>query len=360
MRIGIFGGSFNPPHIGHVEVSGAVASRLGLDIMIVVPAGTPPHKKLPNGTPSADMRYIMTENAFQQVPYTLISDIEVKSQNPCYTIDTIKIIASGYPGAEFFLLVGTDMYQTLDTWKNSDTLLKIITPVELRRDLIDISSSQLREMLPKRKGREYVADFNYSYIIKNRFYGAKPDWDWLRSRAHSMLNPLRVPHVSACEREAVKLAERWGVDTDDAREAAILHDITKKLDLNENMRILEKHGITVGELGYNEEKLLHSITGSLLAKSEFGVSDDVADAIEWHTTGRAQMTMLEKVIYIADYIESTRDFPGVDELRRKAYKNIDEAMIMGLEMSIDDMHSRGITPKDTTTKALVYYTDLER
>jgi len=352
MKIGVFGGTFNPPHIGHVEAANKVSAGLGLDLLIIVPAGTPPHKNLPTGTPSAQLRYIMAENAFKTTTNTLISDIEVKSEKQSYAIDTIEYLKRDHPDSEFYLLVGTDMYNTLDSWKDSDSLLKQVTPVELRRDVIDISSSQVRDMLPERKGREYVADLNYSYIIRNRLYGAKPEWTWLRQQAHSMLSPVRIPHVDACEAEALRLAERWSVDIDDAREAAILHDITKRLDLKGNLKILDEHGVTAGKLGFAEEKLLHSITGALLAKTMFGVSDTVAEAIKWHTTGKAKMTVLEKVIYIADYIEATRDFPGVDELRKKAYTDIDDAMIMGLEMSIDDMLARGITPNDTTYKAL--------
>ena len=352
MRIGIFGGTFNPPHIGHTEMTRSKAVELGLDLLIVVPTGMPPHKHLPPGTPSADMRLIMTQNGFSGAPHTLISDAEIFSNEPCYAIDTIKSVKSDYPGAELFLMVGTDMYTELDSWKDSKDLLKLVTPAELPRDLINISSTRLRELLPERKGREYVADLNYSYIIKHRLYGAKPDWSWLRERAHSMLAPGRIPHVDACEKESLAMAERWGVSTDDAREAAILHDITKKLSFEEHLRVLDEHKVSIGKLGYHGEKLLHSITGALLARSMFGVSDDVVGAIRWHTTGREKMTTLEKVIYLVDYIEETRDFAGLDALREKAYEDIDDAMIMGLQMSIDDLLERGITPNDTTYKAL--------
>jgi nicotinate-nucleotide adenylyltransferase len=108
--------------------------------------------------------------------------------------------------------------------------------------------------------------------------------------------------------------------------------------------IIAKHGISSENLVIREEKLLHSITGALIAKTEFGVSDAVAEAIKWHTTGKARMTTLEKVVYLADYIEATRDFPGVEKLRKTAFEDIDKAMIMGLEMTIDDLKSRGIEP----------------
>jgi len=272
------------------------------------------------------------------------------------------------------------MFLSVETWKNFETLIKMVTPAvfsrnandfqaiedhsahirerygvetrTVRNSVVPISSSGLRDMMPKRGGVGYIKDTNYSYIIKYRLYGAKPDWNWLRERAYIMLSSTRVEHVTACEAAALSLAKRWGVDPDDAREAAILHDITKKFGLDGHVRILEDHGDSVGSLNNAGEKLLHAKSGAALAKVVFGVSDEVADAIKWHTTGKAGMSALEKVIYLADYIEATRDFPGVEDLRRLAYENIDEAMIMGLEMTVQDVQARGIIPDEATIEAL--------
>jgi len=353
MKIGIFGGTFNPPHIGHVQATKTAVVQYKLDLLIVIPTGIPPHKTLPDGTPEPEARLQMAKNAFNDSGTIKVLDMEVYSREKNYTIDSVIFLQRRYSNAEFFLLVGNDMYDSIDTWKDSDRLLEIVTPVLLPRDIISISSSDLRKMLPQRAGVEYLSDSNYSYIIKHRIYDAKPDWDWLRKRAHSMLSPQRIPHVDACEVEALRLAGRWGVDSDEAQEAAILHDITKKLDFSENMCIIAEHSVKIGKLGFREEKLLHSVTGALIAQSVFGVSDTVANAIKWHTTGKSGMSMLEKVIYIADYIESTRDFPGVEELRKIAYENIDDAMIMGLEMTVMDLESRGITPNAATYEAII-------
>jgi len=352
MKIGIFGGAFNPPHTGHVQAAKNAAEYHNVDLLIVIPTGNPPHKTFPPGTPDPSVRLEMTKNAFYGFDKLMISDHEVYSRDNNYTIDTVKKIGQAHPGAELLLFVGNDMYDTLDEWKNSEALLKAVTPVLLPRDLVNISSSEIRAMLPKRKGREFLTGFNYTLIIKHRFYNAKPEWEWLREQAHNKLDPQRIPHVDACETEAVRLARHWGIDPDDAREAAILHDITKKLDFSQNMCIIAEHGVSLDKPGLNEEKLLHSITGALLAQSFFGVSDEVADAIRWHTTGRAHMSMLEKVIYIADYIESTRDFPGVKNLRKVAYKNIDKAMILGLELTVSDLQARGISVNIATLEAL--------
>jgi nicotinate-nucleotide adenylyltransferase len=380
LRIGIYGGTFNPPHIGHERSAKSAARQLGLDLLMIVPNGSPPHKTLPAGTPSAEDRLHMARCTFEDSSSIVVSDIEIKRAFPSYTIDTVLAVKKGYPGAEIFLLMGTDMFLSLETWWDSEELLRAVTPAVFFRsagdpgkipgyalflkerygahtevvisDIVEISSSELRALLPERKGAGYIADTTYSYIVRNGLYGAKPDWEWLRARAHSMLDEKRIPHVVGCEGEALRLAQRWGVDLDDAREAAILHDITKKLGKEENLGILAKHGVFVGKLEQGEEKLLHSKTGAVLARSEFGVSEAVADSIMWHTTGRANMSDLEKIIYLADYIEPMRDFDGVGLLRQAAYSDIDAAMRMGLEISIEDMVSRGITPNRVTYDAL--------
>ena len=380
MKVGIYGGTFNPPHIGHVRSAQAAVRQLGLDTLVVVPAGLPPHKSLPEGTPSGDVRLCMARTAFKELHNAVVSDVEIANPDVSYTVDTVGAIKKDYPGAELFLLVGTDMYLTLERWRDAETLFKLVTPTVFSRgsddikkvvahsisiqklygvhtetvinNVIEISSSELRQMLPKREGAGYMSDESYSYIIKNRLYGAKPDWDWLRARAYSMMKPDRIPHVAGCEEEALRLAKRWNVDSDDAREAAILHDITKKLMLAENMKIFDKYGIPPEKIASGESKLLHSKTGAILAKAEYGVSDAVENAIRWHTTGRAGMSKLEKVIYLADYIEPMRDFDGVDILRALAFESLDEAMILGLEMSVKDMKKRGIVPNKATFDAL--------
>ena len=387
MRIGILGGTFNPPHTGHIGLAKDAMAGLALDRLIIVPAGIPPHKDIPKNAPSAEMRLHMTRMAFAEVPNTDVSDIEIMASDVCYSVDTVAAISAGNPGASVYLLVGSDMYLTLDTWKDAEILLREAKPAVLsrgddearkiseyshmlkarygvdteivRNTFIDISSSELRAMLPKREGAGYIIDAIYAYIIKNRLYGAKPDWDWLRGKAYEMLKPSRIPHVAGCEKEALELAKKWGVDSDETREAAILHDMTKKLNADEHTKLLDESGYRGDRPGLGDEKLFHSITGALAARERFGVSDEVAEAIKWHTTGKPGMSALEKIIYIADYIEPTRDdegIEGIDELRALAYSDLDEALALGFRMSIRDMRERGIEPNRTTYDALAYLT----
>ena len=96
-----------------------------------------------------------------------------------------------------------------------------------------------------------------------------------------------------------------------------------------------------------ELKLLHAKTGAGIAETVFGTDAEITNAIRWHTTGRAHMTLLEKVIYLADYIEPTRSFPGVEALRKACYEDLDAGLLLGLEMTIQEMEARGapIHPK---------------
>jgi nicotinate-nucleotide adenylyltransferase len=380
LRLGIYGGTFNPPHIGHVRAAFAASEQLKLDRLLIVPAGIPPHKALPPGSPAGEERMELARLSFSGLPCAEITDVELKKESVSYTVETIGALKAEYPGAEAFLIMGTDMYLTLETWKDAARLLGAITPAVLSRktgeaseigaysrrlsdrfgaetavirsEVVDISSTELRAMLPERKGADMLEAPAYAYIVRKRLYGAKPDFEWLRARAFEMMKPKRIPHVLGCEAEAVKLAERWGADPDDAREAAILHDISKHFELDDQLQLCQKYDIMTDNVETAEVKLLHSKTGAAIASDVFGMSPAVCGAILWHTTGRADMTLLEKIIYIADYIEPTREFEGVDILRGLAYTDLDLAVITGLQMSIDDMRSRGITPHQRTEEAM--------
>ena len=378
-KIGLFGGTFNPVHIGHTEAARLAAERLGLDKLIFIPAFNPPHKALPEDSASADMRLEMLRLATQSMANIEVSDIEIRRGGVSYTADTVKALKEQYPSAEFWLLIGNDMLCSFETWQSFDWLIENasicamsrqgdksdlelcakrleekhgVKTVFAQNNAIEISSSQLREMLRQRGGREYLDGEVYAFIIRNRLYGAKPEFDWLREKAKELLSERRVPHVIGCEQEAVRLAAHWGADEDSARSAAILHDITKKLDLKEQLILCEKYAIMTDTAESSNVKLLHSKTGAAIAGDIFGMPEEVCDAIKWHTTGRPGMSLLEKIIYIADYIEPGRDFPGVDILREAAYGDLDRAVLMGLEMSVISIEEQGIVPHQNTLSAI--------
>lgn len=385
MKIAIYGGSFNPPHTGHVEAAFAASECLRPDKMLIIPASIPPHKELADGSPDANERLELTRLAFADVPNAEVSDMEILREGKSYSADTLDQLMSLYPGAEFTFVMGSDMLFSFEEWYRFRFLLENMTLgvfcrnegedarviehadylkrqygakcVFINHEPRPMSSSDIRDMLPDRRGASYLPETVYSRIIKNGDYDARPELYWLRERAYAMLAPKRVAHVVGCEAEAVMLANRWGEDPENAAEAGILHDITKKLVLSDQLILCRKYGIINDTVEEENVKLLHAKTGAALARDLFNISDEVYDSIRWHTTGKPDMTLLEKIIYMADYIEPNRDFDGVDELRRLAYENLDEAMTLGLKMSLEDIKSYGQEPYYATVDAYKWYTE---
>ena len=383
MKIAIYGGTFNPPHRGHVESLQAVYEQAKPDRVLVIPASIPPHKELATGSPNAEERLELTRLAFKELPYAEVTDMELTRTGKSYTSDTVAELLRKYPDAELMLAMGTDMFLSFETWHEYRYLIDNVTMLVFARregedekifkygeyleskygakinyimhDPLPISSSEIRRLLPKRLGRELLPGAVFARIVKNGDYAAKPDFPWLREQSYAYLSPKRIPHVQGCEWEAVRLAKRWGESEEDAAEAGILHDITKKLVLSEQLILSEKYGIINDTYETANVKLLHAKTGAALARDLFNISDRVYSAIRWHTTGKPDMTLLEKIIYMADYIEPNRDFPGVDKLRKLAYEDLDAAMVLGLKMSLEDIRSYGAEPYEVTVSAFEWY-----
>lgn len=174
----------------------------------------------------------------------------------------------------------------------------------------------------------------------------------LRAAAYPLIDPRRLPHVAGCEKAAVTLARRWGVDEDAALRAAILHDITKRLSPDEQLQLCSEYGIICDKYELGNHRLLHAKTAAALARERFGEPPELCRAIELHTTGDADMTALEKLIYLADCIEETRSFPALTRLRELALSDMDGAMLLALELSLEKLRRQGIRPHPRTKEAL--------
>lgn len=149
------------------------------------------------------------------------------------------------------------------------------------------------------------------------------------------LSERRYNHVLGVAFSAKELAKLNGEDEKKAELAALLHDVAKEVDINEQIQLLKKNDFSVTEIEESSPQVLHGFTGVILAKEKFNIKDDeVLNAVAYHTTGKAKMTTLEKIIYIADYIEPNRDYPGVDLLREVTYKNLNEGVLMGINNTI--------------------------
>lgn len=226
-------------------------------------------------------------------------------------------------------------------------------------DPIGISTADLQRMLVFRCADEFLTPEMWQYIKENGLCIEPRDLcglslQDLEKEAIALLKPSRVAHVLGCRDTAVELARVWGVNETDAARAALLHDITKALDGPLQLTLCWSYGVILDEFFMQNPKTLHALTGSLVAKKIFGENQAVVDAICSHTTGKVNMNMLEKIIYVADYMEPNRDFPGVEELRHLAYTDIDGALKMGLEMTLAVLQKRGSEVSKASVDALAW------
>jgi len=388
-KIGIYGGSFNPPHLGHILAAKEFQRTLNLDLLLFVPAATPPHKMLHPNSPDAKTRLHLLQLAAQELPFARVDDLELHREGASYTVDTLKALRANYPEDDLYLCMGTDMFQSFDSWyqpKEICSMAKIAMahradtdeeelqelaktfrkkygtkPELICNEFLEVSSTQVRRLLILGGAEDFLAPAVLAEIRIRGLYGtgcSRKDlpFEQLKQESLSLHKQSRIAHVVGCSETARELAILHGEDPDAAERAGILHDITKALNGCDQLRLCEKYGITISDFDRKHTKLLHAVTGAAVAEHVFGESEAVVQAIRWHTSGKADMTTLEKIIYIADYIEPNRDFPGVEKLRKLAKTDLDAAMLMGLNMAVEHVRRQGAIVGVHSLEAIAFLT----
>ena len=386
-RIGIYGGAFNPPHIGHIRAAEYAVRALNLDKLLLIPSGTSPHKPLPQGSSTAQQRLDMVKLWAGEKMQAC--DLEIARGGTSYTYETVQQLQKDYPDDELILCMGTDMFLSFHTWKQPQIILQNaslavfyrgdkgeIADIDAKKaeyeaaghkiylvenPVTEISSTQLRRMLVFGCAAPFLHKEVLRYIEDNGLYGVAEDYknlpiEELEKVVVNLLNPNRVKHVLGCRDTAADLARVWGTDETDAARAGLMHDITKALDGPLQLTLCREYGKVLDEFSENNPKTLHALTGSLVAERIFGENEAVVKAIESHTTGKPAMNTLEKIIYVADYMEPNRDFPGVEELRRLAYTDLDGALKLGLEMTLAMLKQQKRQISPASSQALEYLT----
>ncbi len=388
-RIGIYGGTFNPPHLGHLRAAVYAVEALHLNRLLLIPTGVSPHKNMAAGAGACD-RLAMLELAAADFDKIEVCDIEVKREGKSYTVDTLRALQEQYPGDELTLLMGTDMFLSFLSWREPEEIMKLarlavfcrgergeLPKLEAQKLQLEslgakatlihnpvtaISSTDLRRLLIFGCAGPFLPAGVGDYIREHGLYGVDKDrknltMEELEDEVVSLLNPNRVAHVLGCRDCAVELARLYGENEVDAARAGLLHDITKAIDGPLQLTLCAEYGIILDKFSQEYPKTLHAMTGSLVADRIFGENEAVVSAICHHTTGRADMTTLEKIIYVADYVEANRNFPGVEEMRAAAHRSLDEAMRMGLESAIAHVKRQGQALAPATLEALQWLYD---
>ena len=390
MKIGVYGGSFNPPHLGHVRAAQACKEALGLDRVLVIPASIPPHKQMASGSPAAMERFRLTQLAFSQLPGFEVLDMELRREGKSYTVDTIRALKAQYEQSDLFLMMGTDMFLSFQDWyrpeeiaknarlvcfsrydadeKNRGALLGQADalearfgqrPVLLENDCFDISSTEARRLVRFEIAAPYLPEAVLREIEAKGLYGAGENdkdlpFERLRDVSLSLHKPSRVPHATGVCETAREMARKFGADEELAARAGILHDVTKALGAKQQLMLAEKWNVALTDFERANPHLLHAKTGAAAARELFGECEEVATAIEWHTTGKPDMTKLEKIVYLADMIEPNRTYPGVEEIRAAAEKDLDEGVLLALERTISHLQEEGFAVCEDSIRARAF------
>ena len=339
-KIGIFGGSFNPVHKEHVKVAIAAKNAFSLDRLIVMPTNISPHK-LSEDLCGAHARLDMLKIAFDGVKGVEISDYEIKKQGVSYTCLTLGHLKDVFPDSKLFFLMGADMLADFPTWKDPEKILSlaeiIVTPREGEdlaaaltsfyerfslRPLIspyvgkNVSGTTIRNSIVLGLDRSDVLDEKVAkYVKENRLYGGGK-YAYCAEYVKNALKTKRLYHTAGVMTLAKKYAKRLKADEEKAVLAAMLHDVAK-------YKTYEEFGLT--RPIDVPDGVLHQFLGAYICENVLKIDDeDVLNAVRYHTTGRAAMSDLERIVFTADLLEEGRDFEGVDRLRKAVNEDFDK------------------------------------
>ncbi|MCM1363491.1 MAG: bis(5'-nucleosyl)-tetraphosphatase (symmetrical) YqeK [Faecalibacterium sp.] len=180
--------------------------------------------------------------------------------------------------------------------------------------------------------------------------------DEFKALLSGRLKEKRYIHSLNVADSAVYLAEKYGGDRDKAYIAGLLHDVTKNEIPDNQLQMLTDNGIILSQTELNNPKLWHAMSGAVYAEKVLGITDkEILGAIRYHTTGKAGMTLLEKIVYIADYISAERDYEDVDVMRELADESLDKAALYALKFSLKSLSKK---EKLIHTDSVEFYNEL--
>lgn len=383
MRIGIFGGTFNPPHKGHKKLALEIKKKADLDSILIIPTFTPPHKE-GKDLASGEHRIRMCEMMFAEEFFT-VSDMEINRQGKSFTYDTLLELKRKFPDDELFLIIGSDMLLSFHTWFRYEDILSMVTLcVATREDKVaydelitysekvlrlteseiiiadiepyECSSTDVRNQLSLGSdvsimtGREI-----FDYVRLNLIYES-PFMEYKRL-LREKLDDYRFLHSLNVAESAASLARKYGADEEKAYFAGLLHDIMKNENDEDMLKCIAKGDIILSRTEKENPKLWHAIAGECYLRTELGITDEeILSAVRYHTTGKEGMTLFDRIIYVADYISAERCYPDVDVMRNLSFTvGLDEACLYSLQYTLKSLsEKKGIIHEDS----LAFYNDM--
>jgi len=395
-KIAVLGGTFDPIHNGHIAIAENVLHQFKPQKILFIPAGSPPHKPNKPITP-AYHRYQMILQAISDKPGLEANRMEIDRQGVSYTIDTIYSLKSLLAKrTTIYFVIGQDALENILTWKNPKELLKScefitvprpgynageltshIKQLEkkyeakihiLKSPQLEISSTYIRKSIAKDKPVSALIPKEVETYIRTHGLYKSPTpnlsqehFEWAKAKLKKHLTPKRFKHSLGVVIEAEKLAKHYGADVKKARWAALLHDTVKEYGADKKRTLCEKWGICVDEIVAAHIDLAHGLLGAEAALRQYLVKDEeILQAIRFHILGHKNMTLLDKIIVLADFIEPYReDYYPLKEMREYAYTDINKALVIGLTAMRNIDAKRGKTLHHWSKDAIETLKELE-
>lgn len=369
-KIGVMGGTFDPIHKGHLALAQKALEQFGLDKVLFITGGNPPHKKGKRILDSR-IRHKMVKIAISNYEKFAPCDYEINKEKFSYTLETLQYLKKEYKGDELYLIIGADSFHNLPTWYRPRAICELCTLLvysregyDLQKDIaeikkeyyckveiidaenVDISSTEVRKRLARRQSATALLPRRVmSFIMRNSLYVTQTGT--IEEKIKKRLTPKRFHHSLNVAKKAVELAKLYGYDEKKAYLAGLVHDCAKDISPEAAKTKCFDYEVELDEGEINNPGLIHAKLGERVAKIELGITNpEVLGAIKWHTLGRPDMTMLEKIVFVADMIEDGRSFDGVDALREVANKSLDAAVLACTRATVNfnKEHNREIHP----------------
>jgi nicotinate-nucleotide adenylyltransferase len=368
MKVGIFGGTFNPPHNTHIEIAHRAVAALGLDVLYVLPSGQPPHKC----AISKLDRLILTRLAFAEIDKAVVDDFEINKAGYSYSLDTLEEFSRRHPSDQLFFIIGRDSLQNFPSWHRPEEIAKLCTLVVANRndedgiaelisqralqysaniipldiDQSDISSTEIRLMYQfGLDATKYVPAAVDEYIPQANLYS---EYRELTKRVQQYISPERYSHTFYVTLKALQL--NTSCDENKVFLASALHDVAKNIKPDE----WQKYGYTNTE-NY-PPPVVHAFLGAEVARQDFGVTDpEILDAIRFHTSAKPNMSPLAMLIYIADKTEKSRDYPTQHLFKPTLMETFFEVLVEAEHFrQLKDPNAASVCP--LTQEAIDFYT----
>ena len=360
MKVAFFGGAFDPFHNEHRKIIIGIKEQFGLDTIVIYPSFLPPHKTCVSDFSD---RFNMTKIATSDLPYVVVDDLEKHRNTINPTSEILPVLKSKYPADKYYLVIGGDSMLNFHKWIKPEKIAKeceiIVFPrgdtnglneaitkaqINYGADITlssivcsEISSSTIRAMIELNERPDCISNSVYNYIKEQKMYS---EFEPIVEKMRNTIPTRTFDHVKRTVKYAFKLNTKLGLDYKKVFLSTFLHDCAKHLH-----RAMEGVPLAVE----------HQFLGVEIAQKDYDIHDkDVLDAINYHTTGRPNMSTLEKLVFCADMLEEGRNYVGVDELRNIIENDFEKGFVACVNGSLNKLIEDN-RPFHPLTKACALY-----